>query len=304
MSDKLSFIRRVVPEKVSQTVGRQLLVVSKNSPHILFGVGLVGFVGTTILASRAALRVNSIVDEARSDLDDVDTLVRDVDLAARNNYTDKEAGRDRFYIYSRTAIDLGRLYLPTVFVGGVSIFCLSKAHGILTDRNATLTAAYVGLDRAFSEYRKRVEEELGADRERDIYYDASPITVSSDNETKELKVVGDRAYSRYARFFDELCEPWQKVPEYNLIYLRAQQAYANNMLRSRGHVFLNEVYDALGIPRSQEGSIVGWVIGGGDDYIDFGFMNGETQRIRDFVNGREGAILLDFNVDGLIYNKI
>jgi hypothetical protein len=63
----------------------------------------------------------------------------------------------------------------------------------------------------------------------------------------------------------------------------------------------------LGIDRSKAGSVVGWVItkeGTGDNFIDFGVFDGDNPRARDFVNGREGSILLDFNVDGVIYDKI
>jgi hypothetical protein len=71
-------------------------------------------------------------------------------------------------------------------------------------------------------------------------------------------------------------------------------------------VFLNEVYRAIGADHTQAGSVVGWILSDtGDNYIDFGVFNGQDgDRIRDFVNGREGAVLLDFNVDGLIWDKI
>jgi hypothetical protein len=100
---------------------------------------------------------------------------------------------------------------------------------------------------------------------------------------------------------------WNPEPEYNLIFLQCQQNWANDQLRTRGHVFLNEVYDMLGLERSKAGAVVGWVFtkdGSTDNFIDFGVFNGETQISRDFVNGHEGAILLDFNVDGVIYDKI
>jgi hypothetical protein len=70
-------------------------------------------------------------------------------------------------------------------------------------------------------------------------------------------------------------------------------------------VFLNEVYEQLGIPASRAGAVVGWtILPGGDGYIDFGIFDGENSSARMFVNGHEKSILLDFNVDGVIYNKI
>ena len=51
-------------------------------------------------------------------------------------------------------------------------------------------------------------------------------------------------------------------------------------------------------------AVVGWVLGNGDNCIDFGIWDSANEKARDFVNGREGAILLDFNVDGVIYDLI
>lgn len=311
MNDKLSLIRRVLPDGLTQKIGRELLKVEKNSPNILFGVGLVGFVGTTILASRAILRVDEVLDRAESDLRNVDELTKNTELSTKHNYTHEDALKDKFYIHTRTTVSLVKLYWPTLAVGTISVFCLTKSHGILTQRNAALMAAYAGLDKAFSEYRKRVAEQLDPEYELDIYYDAQKYQVeiadpdNSGKKTAHLKTIGDRAYSRYARFFDEMSSEWQRMPEYNYIFLRAQQNYMNDLLRSRGHVFLNEVYDRIGVPRSTEGAVVGWLYNGdGDNVVDFGFLDGDNPRARDFVNGREGAILLDFNVDGIIYDKI
>jgi hypothetical protein len=123
---------------------------------------------------------------------------------------------------------------------------------------------------------------------------------------KTIEVTDPNGVSQYARFFDESCVQWSKTPEYNLTFLNCQQNYANDLLHSRGHVFLNEVYDMLGIPRSQAGAVVGWVLGKDNDvgYIDFGIYDGNRMRARDFVNGYERSILLDFNVDGVIYDLI
>ena len=92
------------------------------------------------------------------------------------------------------------------------------------------------------------------------------------------------------------------------MYLRHQQNYANELLRSRGYVFLNDVYDMLGIRRTKAGQIVGWVYDEKnpniDNYIDFGIYNVHYEGARDFVNGFECSILLDFNVDGPIIDLI
>lgn len=313
MSDKLSLIRRVIPAGVTQKIGRQILTTQKNSPHILFGLGVVGFGATVVLSSRATLRVGDILDKAAGDLNNINELVSNVELAKKYDYAEDDVLKDRITIYSRTTIDLVKLYGPATGVGLLTIFCFSKSHMILTKRNAVLVAAYAGLERAYSEYRKRVADLLDPEYERSIYQGDKCLMVyegvNEEGKVVELekRTLSDgRVLSQYARFFDETSSQWQKTAEYNFLFLRAQQSYANDLLMSRGHVFLNDVYDMLGLGRSQIGAITGWVLSknSGDNYIDFGFMSGESRAARDFINGHEDAVLLDFNVDGLIYDKI
>jgi len=121
---------------------------------------------------------------------------------------------------------------------------------------------------------------------------------------KVVKVADVDGISDYARFYDDGCEGWTKDPELNLSFLRAQQQYANDKLVANGHLFLNEVYDMLGIPRTKAGQVVGWVYDlsntEADNYVDFGLYDATKEKTRDFVNGYERTILLDFNVDGPI----
>jgi hypothetical protein len=201
-----------------------------------------------------------------------------------------------------------RLYGPSIVVGGASIAALTRSHNILNERYAAVTAAYAALDKGFKEYRARVVDKYGEDQDREFRHGSREVEIIDEQGKKQLVTrVGDDGPSVYARFFDPLSTSWSKEPEYNLLFLKCQQTYANDLLLARGHVFLNEVYDMIGVPRSKAGSVVGWIITPGnrtDNHIDFGIYNVEDDKIRDFVNGREGSILLDFNVDGVIYNLI
>lgn len=111
--------------------------------------------------------------------------------------------------------------------------------------------------------------------------------------------------SQYAIFFDDSCIGWTKDPEYNMHFLKERQTYCNCLLKSRGHLFLNEVYDILGIPRTKEGAVVGWVYNEekpiGHNFVGFGMAN---EHNADFINGYKNTIFLDFNVDGNILNYI
>lgn len=291
-------LMKYVPDSVSRTVGRGLLKTQNVSPTVLFVGGVVGVVATAVLASRATLKLELVLDELDADKERGLTLRETLP----DKYSESDHKRDLTIFYSRASVNVAKLYAPAIIVGGLSIAALTGSHVILTRRNAALTAAYAALDKGFREYRKRVVDELGEDADRRFRY--SNELVEPDKDGKPVRRVVDD-YSIYARFFDELNDHYQREPEYNFLFLKCQQNWANDMLRARGHLFLNEVYDRLGIDRSKPGQVVGWVRDSdGDNYVDFGIFNGDQPRARDFVNGREHSILLDFNVDGVIYDLL
>ncbi len=259
-------------------------------------------VGSTVLACRATLKVHEVLETAQDNID----LAKTMD---HPEYSSKDRSRDISLVYFQTAVKIVALYGPAVVLGTASIYAITSSHNILNKRNAALTAAYAALEKGFAEYRARVVEELGEDKDREFRYGTEQVEiVNPKTEKKELVTrVAPGDPSIYARFFDLHSSSWEKEPEYNMIFLKAQQNYANDLLHARGHVFLNEVYDMLGLPRSKAGSVVGWLRsknGTTDNFIDFGVFNKDSDAARNFVNGQEGAILLDFNVDGLIYDKI
>lgn len=126
-----------------------------------------------------------------------------------------------------------------------------------------------------------------------------------DQKVEQIVDTETKDYSDYARYFSEGCIGWGKCPEANLMFLKTQQNYANEKLRVKKHLFLNDVYDMLGIPRSKAGQVVGWIYDEknpiGDNYIDFGLYGPYNI---DFINGNSNVALLDFNVDGCIINYI
>jgi hypothetical protein len=302
---------KFVPNTVASKFGRQLLHLQKSSPRIMFVGGVVAGVTGTVLACRSTLKLSETLEKAEK----LKSHAEELHAASKTDdtveYDEKKYAKDLMVIKVKTILSVSKLYAPAAGLLGLSIAMLTGSHVTLTRRNASLAAAYASVDQAFQQYRERVRDQLGADTDRDLRYGTRVVQESVEGEDGKKKTVkhvrvGDNAPSMYAKFFDELCDNWVKNPEYNAIFLRAQQNYMNDLLQARGHVFLNDVYDALGIERTGAGAIVGWVMGkGGDDFIDFGiFDDMENPRVRDFVNGRETSILLDFNVDGVIFDKI
>lgn len=111
--------------------------------------------------------------------------------------------------------------------------------------------------------------------------------------------------SEYARLFDDSCQGWSKDPECNLAFLRTQERWANDVLRTKGYLFLNDVYDMLGIKRTKIGQLVGWIYNKDIqicNHVDFGIDEEDNTEISDMDGNR--CILLDFNVSGNILDRI
>lgn len=291
-----------ISNKVTSKIGRQILHGRKHTPAALFVVGVVGVVGTVILASRATLKLEEVIEKAQDDL----TKAREFE---DEEYSDQDRQKDIAIVYGRTAVSLGRLYGPAAIVGIVSVAALTGSHVVLSRRNAAITAAYAAIAKGFQEYRSRVVHEFGADKDRELRYNLQERTVVEETDegpiTVKIKDVVPNQASIYSRFFDQMSPNWNRMPHYNQMFLQCQHKWANDLLHTQGHLFLNEVYDMLGIPRSKEGAVVGWVMGkGGDDFVDFGVFDGDRYESMRFINGHTESILLDFNVDGIIWDKI
>lgn len=286
---------------VTRIVGRAGLVLQKHAPEILTGLAVVGTVSTAVVASKATLKLAPITEEY--------TILSEAskeDLA-EGGIEVKDHQRNMTILTVQATKKIVKLYAPAASLGLLTIGCIVGAHGIMRQRNVALLGAYKLMEKGYSDYRARVREEVG--EEKDFEFANGVTTQEIVNEetgkTETVKVVNNPNAIPYARFFDEGNSNWSKTPEYNLLFLRSQQNYANDILQARGHLFLNEVYDSLGLPRTQAGQAVGWTISKtGDNFVDFGIYDQGNERAREFVNGNERSILLDFNVDGVIMDLI
>ena len=291
--------------------------LKKHSPEILVVTGAIGVVTSAVMACKATRKIDDILDETKKAVDAIHECSTNENF--KDEYSEEDAKKDLVITYSRAAINFAKLYGPSVALGALSLGCIFASNNILRKRGIAIAAAYTAVDTTFQEYRKRVVERFGEEVDRELKYNLKAKKVTEkvvDEETGETKKVkkteytaeDPNGYSDYARFFDEYCNGWEKDPEYNLMFLRTQQSYANDLLKSRGHLFLNEVYDMLGIPRTKAGQVVGWVYNEdnpvGDNFVDFGIYDINRETNRDFVNGYERSILLDFNVDGNIWDLI
>lgn len=295
---------KFVPNSVTSKVAHAALRVNHQSPTILFAAGVVGVGATVVLACKATLKLDDLIKDAEKTTQDIQTT-------QHANYTEHDRKKDLYYHRIGTAGRLVKLYAPSAAVGVLSVAALTQSNRILTQRNVALTAAYATIEKAFNEYRARVRDELGDEKDRHFRYGKQErqIAVETDTGTdvKTVITVPDGKPSGYAKFFDTFNPNWQPNAELNLYWLKCQQNWLNNKLQANGHLFLNDVYEQLGFEKTDAGQVVGWWIGpdsDGDGYVDFGVFDANNDQARDFVNGYEKAILLDFNVDGVVYNKL
>ena len=301
---------------VNRALSKAGFQIKKHSPEILIVAGIAGVVTSAVMACKATTKINDILDQTKEEVGKVNDALANEKIP-EDVYSKEDAKKDLAIIYIQTGVKLVKLYGPSLILGALSITSILASNNILRKRNVALAAAYATIDNSFKEYRSRVIERFGKDLDRELKYnikakEISETTVDENGKettvTKTVPVVESEEPSDYARFFCEGCAGWTKDPEMNLVFLKQQQNWANELLKTRGHLFLNEVYDMLGIERSKAGQVVGWVYDetnpNCDNYVDFGIYDIYNERKRAFVNGWERSILLDFNVDGDIYSLL
>lgn len=302
---------------MSRSLHRGAFILRKHAPEILAFVGTIGTIASGVLACKATTKVGAILEETKETLDVIHEGMEKGEIRGRE-YTEEDGKKDLMIVYAQTGLKFVKLYGPSVALGLLSIGSLLTSNNILRKRNVALAAAYTAIENSFKKYRGRVAERFGKQVDRELLYNVKAKQIETtvkDEETGEEKTVETTVTtvdpadicSPYSVIFDELNPYYDKTRDYNLMFLRARQSWVNDLLRTRHHLFLNEVLDELGFPRTPEGQIVGWIYDpknpdhDGDNYIDFGLNDAENI---DFVNGDERSVILDFNVDGNIWKKM
>lgn len=299
-----------IMKSVNGVASKTVMKLKKHSPEILVMAGIAGTVVSAVLACKATTKVAEILDETKGTLD---TIHEGMETGAINGqeYTTEDGKKDTVVVYAQTGMKLAKLYAPAIILGTLSITSILASNNILRKRNVALGAAYAAIDKSFKEYRGRVIERFGEQVDTELKYgikakkfeeiEVDPETGKEKKVKKTVVVADPNLQSDYAVYFDSKSRDYETNPDYNRMFLKAQQAFANDKLQTRGHLFLNEVLDDLDLPRTPAGQIVGWTKDGPDGYVNFRIVEVE----RETEDGRhEPALLLDFNVEGNIWEKM
>lgn len=302
--------------KMSRTFHKAGLSVKKHSPEILLTVGIVGGVASAVMACKATTKLSGILEEGKKNADELKEYVETEGYS--EEYTAEDYANDVRIVKVQTAVNVIKIYAPSVVLGVVSITSILAGHKIIKTRNAALSAAYAAIDHSFKEYRNRVVERFGKELDHELKYNIKAkevqevVTDENGNEqvvTNTVEIADITTLSEYSRFFDETARGWSRDAEYNKTFLIHQQQVANDHLKAKGYLFLNDVYEMLGMAPSKAGQIVGWIYDekcpNGDNFVDFGIFDANRMSMnKHFINGYEKSILLDFNVDGNILDLI
>ena len=301
---------------VKHVGGKAVLLAKKFSPEILTGVGVTSIVAGTVIACKQTLKVDEVMDKYEVTKEVIERAkdgVIDPDNFEDGQYTEEDYKKDTIVNKVTTGKEIVKLYIPAATMLILGITCVLGAQGIMKKRNAALLATYKLCQDSFNNYRNRVKEELGDDKDFQFYHGIEKETITNkvkdeDGKKKTVKeeqlVAPSNLPSQYSRYFDEANPNWSKSPEQNKYFLTRVQSMLNDQLHANGYIFLNEVYEALGFERTSAGQLVGWVYDDDDCVVDFMIYDKNNLVKRDFVNCNEPSILLDFNVDGVIYDLI
>jgi len=276
--------------------------LKKNSPRIKTYTGCAGTIIGAGWACYQTTKLPALLDDIKADI----TTLK------AGEYTSK----DLTLAYLKGAGRVGKLYAGPAAVEAGSVGLILSGDKEWGKREASAAAAAATYSTILKNYRKNVVDELGEDADRRFRYGLKEEEfVESDENGKETvtknTVVTNpvNEVSDFSRFFDESCAGWDKDPEYNLMFLNGVQSWATNKLRADGYLFLNQVYEALGMQPSYAGNYVGWIYDDnnpvGDNQVLFNIYDYKDESKRNFVNGYTNVVLIDFNIDGdLMHNPV
>lgn len=298
-------------QSVNNVTTKAIMKIKKHSPEILIIAGIGGTIASTVIACKATMKVNKIAEDTKHSLERIHAAAESGITEAGESYSSENSKRDLAILYIQTGVSFAKLYAPAVVLGALSITSILASNNILRKRNVALGAAYAAMDQAFRNYRGRVVDRFGEQVDAELKYGikakkfeetAVDPETGKEKKVKQTVMVADpNLQSEYAVYFDNKSRNYETNPDYNRMFLRAQQAFANDKLQSRGHLFLNEVLDDLDLPRTPAGQIVGWTKNGPDGYVNFRILEVERETENGF---HEPALLLDFNVEGNIWEKM
>jgi hypothetical protein len=74
-----------------------------------------------------------------------------------------------------------------------------------------------------------------------------------------MKITDISTGAIHLEFKSDTSTQWQDNADRNITFVRLMMAYAKDKLAAQGHLFVNDVLYELGMPKTPEGQVLGWV---------------------------------------------
>lgn len=223
--------------------------VSKHSPEILLGIGIAGMITTTVLAVRATPKAIQLIDQKKYELD-VDKLTP-----------------------METVKTTWKCYVPAAVSGVASVAMLIGSNSVNVKRNAALATAYKLSESAFTQYKDKVIETVGEKKEKVVRDKVSEEQIKNNPVNKtEIFYAG----KGQTLFFEPLSHRYF----YSTIekIRRAENEINHNLLTDPfdDGVTVNDFYEAIGLPPTEMGDMLGWNLNIGMVNIYLSYQGGEV----------------------------
>ena len=283
--------------------------IKKNSPEIKHIIGMASGIGAIITAGQAGYNIKKRLVKRKIDKLEIENKKKE-----DKKYNPKnDESKSKKELVKGIVLDCA----PTAVLTGSYVYFTNSAFNEYKTRYMDTVATLAGVSASYLAYRNRVKEKYGEEEEANIYYGRTKATVTDFNED-DIPTVKDEYHisedieglSPYAIIYKRklpngsVNPNWDDNMDFIMQFLHFQEEYANKLLYDRGYLFLNEVFDLIGYPATKAGAVVGWYLNnGGDDRVDFGLQHNLRSEVKTFFKG-EKVILLDFNVDGVIFDLL
>lgn len=293
---------------VRGTIGRVKFQAIDKAPVIGIVSGTIFFGLSLYSMYKATRKVDGILEEHNAALDElknIQNIIESDDVPDEYaNVTVEDIKSRRGKVYRKTGMKMAVTFAMTFVFGAASLGSFYFSAKELNGRYVGACAALGAVAKDKEHLEKQILDKYGADELaalKKASKDEEIVETHKDENGKEVvdKIVSPN-YDAYARLFDSTCPDFEKDPESNLTFLNAKRDWAEYLLRTRGRLFLNEVYDMLNMPRTDEGQVMGWTYDkkkqGNPDHllVSFGLHDKRNER---FMLGLEPVALLIFNVE-------
>lgn len=296
---------------IASGAGKAALFAKAHAPEILYGVGTLSFFATVISACKGTYKFEEVLEEHNRTLENLKKAEEGVASGEITvAYNKADARGDRIGRYIRTAWGFVRAYKWALIFGGISLGCFFAPIRILRNWFGGASAALAAMTIKHRDLEEAVRNKYGDEAldelRGEVRGDIKVTTLEGEDRVpKETTSYGDRNEC-YSKIFDSSNPNFEKNPESNRAFLSQTERWVNMQLQMRKHLFLNDVYDALGFEKTQSGQIMGWKYYDSEEErikaraanaISFGIFDVTSQAGQRFVDGLEPTVILNFNVD-------